>query len=94
MIEELKYEVIIGFICKYRGISKEEILRDRECKYLFFLFLKKYNCRNFEIINSHFPSCSKRSINYGLKKAFEKFLINKEFRDIYFEIEDDIEKTL
>ncbi|MFT8315242.1 MAG: ribose-5-phosphate isomerase [Clostridium sp.] len=92
-----KYEKIIEFVCDYKNISQDEllkILKDRDCKYILLLLLKKYKCIDLDVINSYFPDYSKKSLNYGLKKAKEKFFINKEFRDEYFEIEDDIKKSL
>lgn len=92
-----KYERIIEFICKYKNISQDElikILKDRNCKYMLLLLLKKYKCMDVNIINNYFPDYSKKSLNYSFKKAKEKFFINKEFRDEFFEIEDNIKKSL
>lgn len=92
-----KYEKIIKFMCKYKNISQNEllkILKDRDCKYILLLLLKKYRCMDVNIINTYFPDYSRKSLNYCFKKAKEKFFINKEFRDEYFEIEDNIKKTL
>lgn len=72
-----KYEQIISFICKYKGVTKEElfrILKDKECKYILLLLLKKYDCVDIDKINGYFQMGSKRSFNYGFKKAQEKFL--------------------
>ena len=92
-----KYARIINFMCKYKNISQNDllkILKDRDCKYMLLLLLKKYRCTDVNIINNYFPDYSKKSLNYNFKKAKEKFFINKEFRDEYFEIEDDIKKSL
>jgi hypothetical protein len=96
-MENIKYEKIIEIICEYKNIDRKDIfkiLKDRECKYLLLLLLKKYNCIDVEMINDYFPNYSKKSLNYGFKKAEEKFFINREFRERYFEIEDDIGKSL
>lgn len=89
-----RYEKIIELMCEYKGISKRDLyklLKDRNCKYMLFLLLKKYGC-GYEFIKSDMPACNKRIINYNCKRAEKMFLINKEFRDMYFEIEDEIEK--
>jgi hypothetical protein len=70
-----------------------KILKDRECKYLLFLLLKKYKCGDAEVLHRDFSIESKKTISYGLKKAEEKFFINKEFRDMYFELEKEIKKN-
>ncbi|WP_010236181.1 hypothetical protein [Clostridium arbusti] len=92
-----KYQRIIEFICEYKNISQDElikILKDRNSKYMLLLLLNKYKCMNLDVINTYFPNYSKKSLNYNFKKAKEKFFINKNFRDEYFEIEDDIKKSL
>lgn len=89
-----RYEVIIKVICRYRGIEDKDlfkILKDREWKYLLFLLLKKFDCVNFDRLCEDFSIKSKRCVNYNFKKAEEKFFINKEFRDMYFEAESLIE---
>lgn len=92
-----KYEKIIGFMCTYKNVSREElfkILKDKKCKYILLLLLKKYRCSDIHMINGYFPDYSKRALSYGFKKAEEKLFINKDFRDEFFEVEDYIEKTL
>ncbi|SKA81380.1 hypothetical protein SAMN05428976_104184 [Clostridium sp. USBA 49] len=95
--KEDKYIKIIETICEIKGISKNDIpkiLKDRECKYLLFLLLKKYKCADIEMLNKDFLIESQKSINYNYKKAEEKFFINKEFRDMYFEIDNIINKSI
>lgn len=91
---ENKYKSIINLLCKYKKISTNElelILKDREYKYLFFVLLNKYECVDYERLNRDFKSLNKRNINYASKKAMEKFLINKKFRELCFDVEEDIE---
>ncbi|MEA4827185.1 ribose-5-phosphate isomerase [Clostridium sp. JNZ J1-5] len=93
MFRSDKYEKIIDIICSMKGIKKEDlykILKDRECKYLLFLLLKKYNCDDMEKINRDFYINNKRVVNYNIRKAQEKFLINNEFRQVYFQVEKEI----
>ncbi len=95
MYVNIDYEKIIEAICYVKGIKRYEtlkILRDREYKYILFLLLKKYKCKDTESIYKDFPISSKRAANYGLKKAEERFFINKEFREMYFEIENILDK--
>lgn len=92
-----KYEKILSVLCEFKGISSQElinILKDKECKYLLFLFLKKYKCIDLKKLEEDFSIKSKKSINYNCKKAQEKFLINKDFRDQYFEMEELISKII
>lgn len=95
MFDIEKYEKIIQVICNIKGIRREElykILQDRECKYLLFLLLKKYRCTDIEKLKKDFFEMNKRRVNYNTKKAEEKFFINKNFRDVYFEIQGKLEK--
>lgn len=92
-----KYEKILEVLCKYKGINKEElckILKDQESKYLLFLLLKKYKCTNLNMLHKDFSIESLKSVNYNLRKAEEKFFVNKSFRDVYFEAEEIISKII
>jgi len=92
----IDYEKIIEAICYFKGVKRNEslkILRDREYKYILFLLLKKYKCKNVEDVYKDFKISSKRAVNCNLKKAEERFFINKEFREMYFEIQDMLDKT-
>ncbi|MEW8956100.1 ribose-5-phosphate isomerase [Clostridium sp.] len=92
-----KYLTIINFLCKYNDISKEEmfkILKDRECRYLLFLLLKKYDCDDKKTLNKFFPERSERSFTYNFKKAEEKFLVNGELRKKYFELENRLREMI
>ena len=91
-----KYKKIIDIICSMKGIDENElvkILKDKDLKYLLFLFLKKYRCDDLEKINRDFFINNKKVVNYNFKKAQEKLLINSQFREIYFEIEKEMEKS-
>jgi hypothetical protein len=90
-----KYEKIISFICYYRKIDKKQlmsVLKDKELKCLLFLLLKRFRCADTKRLSEDFSIKTKKSINYNLRKAEEKFFINKEFRERYFEVEELIEK--
>ena len=94
---ENKYDKILSVICDYKGINREEliyILKDKNYKYLLLLFLKKYKCFDLVKLKEDFSMESKRSINCSCKKAEEKFFVNKEFRELYFEMEEIISKII
>lgn len=91
-----QYETIIHILCEYKGISRDEllqILKDKECKYIFFLLIKKYGCDDMKIIQQDFPNINSKSINSNFKKAKEKVLLNRKIRDMYFEADSIIEKV-
>lgn len=90
-----KIIIVTNVLCSYLNINSKnlkEILKKKENKYLYLLLLKKYNCLDKEMINKIIDLGSKRSIKYNVNKAEEKLLINKEFRDTYFTIEEGIER--
>lgn len=90
-----KYLKILKLVAYYNDINDEDIiqlLKDKESKYLLLLLLKKYKCINKEKIMEVFKYKSSRSINYNIKKAEQKFLVNKSFREKYFEIEESLLK--
>jgi hypothetical protein len=92
-----RYAKIIEFICMYKNISRTEIvkiLKDTESRYLLLLLLEKYKCVNVEQMSFDFNGKSSKSIKYNLKKAEEKFFINREFREAYFEMEEMIKKII
>jgi hypothetical protein len=95
--KEEKYEKIIGLLCKYKGLNRKDlfkILKDQECKYLFYLLIKKYGCDdNMVIIQKDFPMVNKSRMKNNFKKAEEKLLLNRKIRTMYFEAENLIEKT-
>ncbi|WP_160678346.1 hypothetical protein [Clostridium sp. C8-1-8] len=92
-----RYYKIIELLCTYYDIDinqSKDFLRSRENKYMFLLLMKKYDCVRKEELMNILKAKSSRSINYNVKKAEEKFLINKEFRDKYLYVEEEIEKML
>ncbi len=91
-----QYEKIINILCEYKGIGRHElfqILKDKECRYIFFLLIKKYECYDMEMLQEDFPSVNSKNINGNFKKAKEKLLLNTKVRNMYFEAEDRIEKV-
>jgi hypothetical protein len=94
--KEERYEKIISLLCRYKGIDREElinILKDRECKHLFFLLIKKYECNEMKLLQKDFPLMSKNSISNNFKRAEQKLFLNRKIRDMYFEAEEFIERV-
>ena len=58
------------------------------------LLMKKFRCLNGDIIQENLGILNSRMLNYKIKKAEEKILINKNFREEYFELEDKIKQNL
>ena len=88
-----KYIFILSVICRHYSIEPMDFLntlKNKDNKYLFLLLLKKYKCIDENKIKEDLKLNNKRSLNYSLKKAEEKLLINREFREKFFEIEDDL----
>ncbi|WBW98471.1 ribose-5-phosphate isomerase [Oceanirhabdus sp. W0125-5] len=71
----------------------DEILKDRELKYLSILILKKYNCLDLEKIKEDFKINTKRTLKYNENKAQEKLLVNYNFREKYFHMDEEVKKT-
>ncbi|MGL4570287.1 MAG: hypothetical protein ACRCVJ_04415 [Clostridium sp.] len=97
MYDEEKYFQILSEICEDNDISREklvEILKKKEQKYLLILFLKKYNCCTEDEIKELLKVKTRRSINYNYEKAEEKFLVNREFRNKYIQIEKKIDRII
>lgn len=95
--KKLKYEIIISELCRYKSINNDEliqILKNEDSRYLLFLLLKKHNCIDYEILRKIFSNLKRNSIRCNLEKAEEKFFINKNFREEYFEIEEFIKKII
>ena len=91
-----KYEIIILILSSYYGISYEEFknrLKKKDNLYLTLLLMKKFKCLNAEIIQENLGILNNRMLYYKIKKAEEKILINKRFRDEYFELEDKIKES-
>lgn len=92
----LKYLKILNNICNYYGIDEEkfiELLKNRDNKYILLLVLKNNQCLEMDKIKEIFKLKTSKSINSNLRLAEEKLLINKIFREKYFELEDNIDKN-
>ncbi|AGF54396.1 stalled ribosome rescue protein Dom34 [Clostridium saccharoperbutylacetonicum] len=96
MRNALKYVKILNNVCNYYGISEEkfiEFLKNKDNKYILLLILKNNNCLDAEKIKEVFKLKTSKSINKNLRLAEEKFLVNRLFREEYFQLENSIEKN-
>lgn len=96
MQNKLKYVQILNNICNYYGINQEEfieLLKNRDNKYILLLILKNNHCLEQEKIKEIFKLKTSRNINCSVKLAEEKLLMNKFFREKYFDLENNIEKN-
>ena len=92
-----KVFIVTNVLASYLGVDKSEInikLKKKENRYIFLLLLKKYKCLQKEKVKEILEIISDKSIKYNIDKAQEKFLINKEFREMYLEIEENINKII
>ena len=90
-----RYINILRGISLYYGIDENnfiKIIKDKENKYLLLLLTKKYKCMDEDNIMDVLNYKSKKSILYNVKRAEEKLLINREFRDKFFQIEESLLK--
>lgn len=88
--------IILDIICSHYEISKGQlylILKNTESRYLLLLLLKKYKCLDRKLIKETLILKSDRIIDNNMKKAEEKLLINREFRENFFLLENKIEKN-
>jgi len=92
---KLNYDNVINTICHVNNIKREqleEILKNKELKYLSLLILKKYNCLELDKIKADFKINSKRTLKYNENRAEEKLLVNYIFREKYFHMDEEINK--
>lgn len=96
-MDKKRYYMIIKAICDENSIQMEEligILQNKNLKYILLLILKNNNCMDYDELQKLFNLKTKKSINYGCKKAKESLLINKEFRSLYYEYEKYIHEKI
>ena len=96
MQNKLKYVKVLNNICNYYGINEGEfikLLKNRDNKYILLLILKNNHCLQVDKIKEIFNMKTSKSISSSLRLAEEKLLINRLFREKYFELENNIEKN-
>lgn len=92
-MRDMRYLRILQMICKYYDIEEKEfldLLKGKENKYLLLLLLKNNNCFDINTIKELFNLKTSRTVNKNLKQAEEKLLINRNFREKYFALENHI----
>ena len=92
-----RIEIIKLVMCNYFSITEkelEELFKDKEKMYLMLLLMKKYKCFEKEIIEQEIEKIISGKMKRKVDKAEEKILINKEFRDDYFNLEDEIDRII
>ena len=92
-----KVTIVMNVLASYLGIEVKEIneiFKKKENKYIFLLLLKNYKCLQKDKVKEILNIINDKSIKYNVDKAEEKFLINKEFREMYFEIQEGINKII
>lgn len=97
MYNKLKYVNVLNNICHYYGIDEEkfiELLKERDNKYILLLILKNNNCLEPEKIKEILKLKTSKSVNSNLRLAEEKLLVNRFFREKYFELEDNLEDDI
>jgi hypothetical protein len=96
MQNKLKYVKILNSICSYYGIDEDkliELLKNRENRYILLLILKNNQCLEVNKIKEIFKLKCSKNIKSSMILAEKKLLINRFFREKYFELEDSIEKN-
>ena len=83
-------------ICKYYDLKYEEIngfWKKRENSYLITLLMKNFKCLNNNELRKRLGISNNKSLYNKVKIAEEKILINKRFREEYFELEEKIKEN-
>lgn len=96
MQNRLKYVKILNNICNFYGIDEEEfteLLKNRDDRYILLLILKNNRCLEVDKIKEIFKLKTSKNFNSSLRLAEEKLLVNRFFREKYFELENNMEKT-
>ena len=96
MQSKLKYVKILNNIFNYYGVNEDkfiELLKNRDNRYILLLILKNNHCLEIDKIKEIFKVKTSKSINSSLRLAEEKLLVNRFFREKYFELENTLEKS-
>ena len=92
-----KIAIVSNVLCSYLGVDSKELnktLKKKENKYLYLLLLKNYKCLDKDKLKDILEIITEKSIKNNINKAEEKFLVNKNFRETYVEIEKDLNKII
>lgn len=92
-----KVTIVMSVLASYLDVDMSEMsneLRKKENKYIFLLLLNNYKCFQKDKIKEVLSIISDKSYKNNMDKAQEKFLINKEFRERYLEIQEGLNKII
>ena len=92
-----KVTIVMSVLASYLEVDMSEMskeLRKRENRYIFLLLLKNYKCLQKDRAKEALEIISDKSYKSNMDKAQEKFLVNKEFRERYFEIQEGLNKII
>ena len=92
-----KIIIVSNVLCAYLGVDSKDLnktLKKKENKYLYLLLLKNYKCLDKDKLKDILEIITEKSIKNNINKAEEKFLINKNFRETYVEIERGLNKII
>ncbi|MHC1681631.1 MAG: hypothetical protein AB6733_01525 [Clostridiaceae bacterium] len=92
-----RYNQILEILCKYYGIEYNginKISNFRHYRYILLLLLKKYNCVGKRELLESLDLKSTQAISNNYKRAHDKLLINRNFREEYFEMEKIVEQEI
>ena len=88
---------IVYIICRYYGVDIsrfDELLKNREKKFMLLLLLKNSNFFDSNELLDMLGIESVSKMKSTIKRAEEKFLINSFFRKRYIELEEKIKKQI
>lgn len=92
-----RHRCIISILCEYYKIESKDfkkLIKKKEDTYLILLILNKFRCLEEENIRQQLSIETLRKLKQKIKKAEEKILINKDFRDEYFDLEEEITEKI
>lgn len=92
----IRYREILIFLCRYYDITYDELinnLKNKEKVDFFLLLLKYNNCFEKDKLAEIFNLKRVKSIVNRVDKAERKLLMNREFREKFFNLEESIDKN-
>lgn len=95
-MNNIRYDKILEYLYRYYDTNNEEFIKymkKKENKYMFLLLLKRNNSLNIEKVCNKIGEKNIKNIKKNIKVAEMKLLVNKDFREKYFEIECEIRKN-
>lgn len=94
MTNNINKNIIIQIVMRNYFDKDSNAIDNILVKYQILLLLKKFQCLSVPETLDLLKLYSKRSLIYNMKKAEEKLLISKSFREEYFKLEEFTEENL